>query len=149
MKTYKGRFRPKNPTKYKGDPTNIIYRSMWEFRVMRHLDEHPHVIQWSSEEVAVPYKSPIDGKYHRYFPDFIVRMKDRDGIVKVRMIEIKPASQSKPPTVRKDGEKISKKYLTEVARWGINQAKWEAAQEYCKDRNWTFIVLTERDIKFT
>ena len=73
--SYKGRYIPKNPNKYKGDPTNIIYRSSWELKLMRYLDEHSDVVQWASEEFFIPYKSPIDGRYHRYFPDFWMKRK--------------------------------------------------------------------------
>lgn len=148
MATYKGRFSPRYPEKYKGNPTNIVYRSSWELRFMGYLDKNPNVLQWASEELFVPYKSPLDGKWHRYFPDFIVRMRDREGKTVVKMIEIKPRSQSVPPEVRKDGQQITKKYLREVATYGINNAKWEAAKEFCADRNWEFVVLTEKDVKF-
>jgi hypothetical protein len=77
-KYYQGRFKPKNPKKYMGDPTNIIYRSGWEFKLMRYLDVHPDVIEWGSEELIVPYRSPIDGRMHRYFPDFLVKQINRD-----------------------------------------------------------------------
>jgi len=148
MVAYKGRFVPRNPEKYKGNPTNIVYRSSWELKFMGYLDKNPNVLQWASEEVAIPYRSPLDGKWHRYFPDFIVRMLDRDGKKVVKMIEIKPRSQSVPPEVRQNGQKITKKYLREVATYGINSAKWEAAKEFCADRNWEFVVLTEKDVKF-
>lgn len=148
MATYKGRFSPRYPEKYKGNPTNIVYRSSWELRFMGYLDKNPNVLQWASEELFVPYKSPLDGKWHRYFPDFIVRIRDREGKTVVKMIEIKPRSQSVPPEVRKDGQQITKKYLREVATYGINNAKWEAAKEFCADRNWEFVVLTEKDVKF-
>ena len=68
-KTYKGLFRPKNPSKYRGDPSNIIFRSSWELRFMTYLDAHPDVLEWSSEEFCIPYVSPIDGRIHRYFPE--------------------------------------------------------------------------------
>src|SRR6056300_167335 len=99
---YKGRFRPENPGKYKGDPTKIIYRSLWEFKFFRHVDKHPDVIWWQSEEVIVPYRSPIDGKSHRYFPDVIVHVRDKKtSVPKTIMIEIKPKAQTKPPDVSK------------------------------------------------
>ena len=65
MATYKGFFKPKNPQKYRGDPTNIIYRSGWELKLMLYLDEHKDVVNWGSEELIIPYRSPIDGKVHR------------------------------------------------------------------------------------
>lgn len=143
MKYYKGKFKPINPAKYKGDSTNIIYRSMWEFRVMRYFDSNQSVIQWSSEEIAIPYKSPIDGKWHRYFPDFVIKVKDKNNNIKVFVVEVKPENQTKPPKVK---TKITKKYITEVATWGINSSKFKAADEYCKDRGWSFQILTERTL---
>jgi len=143
MKYYKGKFKPINPAKYKGDSTNIIYRSMWEFRVMRYFDSNQNVIQWSSEEIAIPYKSPIDGKWHRYFPDFVIKVKDKNNNIKVFVVEVKPENQTKPPKVK---TKITKKYITEVATWGINSSKFKAADEYCKDRGWSFQILTERTL---
>ena len=94
---YKGKFKPKNRTKYKGDPDKIIYRSLWELRFMRYLDSTPSILKWSSEEVVVPYRSPIDGRRHRYFPDFWIRVKTSDGSVKESLIEIKPKTQCSPP----------------------------------------------------
>ena len=146
MATYKGRFVPKNPQKYKGDPTRIVYRSSWELRFMKYVDENPNILQWASEELFIPYKSPLDGKWHRYFPDFIIKMRDKDGKLLVKMVEIKPRSQSVPPTIKTIGSKPTKKYLKEVAVYGINMAKWNAAKEYCDNRNWQFVVLTEKEL---
>ena len=143
MKTYKGRYSPKNPGKYKGDPTGIIYRSLWERKLMVYLDDNNSVIQWSSEEIAIPYISPLDNRYHRYFPDFLVRKKNTQGIVETLMIEIKPANQTVEPTKKKT---INKQYINEVMTWGVNQAKWKAAKEYCDDRKWRFLVLTEKEL---
>src|SRR5210317_1245582 len=86
----KGYFKPRNPSKYNGDPTNIIYRSSWEKRCMIYFDKNTNVIKWSSEEMFVPYKSPIDGRYHRYFPDFIIKIKNKLGLIETVMIEVKP-----------------------------------------------------------
>ena len=141
--SYKGYFKPRNPNKYKGDPTNIIYRSGLELRLMKFLDEQDNIVKWGSEELAIPYKSPIDGRYHRYFPDFYVKKKITDGTIREQLIEVKPSDQCKPP--RKQN-KVTKRYLTEVKNWGINSAKWKAAEEYCKDRRWTFIIITEKDL---
>lgn len=143
MKTYQGKFKPKNPSKYKGDPTNIIYRSSWEAKFMKYLDEHPDVLLWASEELVVPYRSPVDGKLHRYFPDFLVRKRNAQGITETLMVEIKPASQTIEPTKKKT---INKQYINEVMTWGVNQAKWKAAKEYCDDRKWRFLVLTEKEL---
>ena len=143
MKNYKGVFKPKNPQKYKGDPTNIIYRSLWELKFMRYLDERPEIVNWGSEEIVVPYVSPIDGKIHRYFTDFIVTKINKHGLKETAIIEIKPSNQTTPP---KKQDKITKKYLTEVKTWGINEAKWKAATEFCKYRGWSFHIFTEKEL---
>jgi len=141
--SYKGRFIPKNSAKYKGNPTNIVYRSLWERRVMIYLDENPSVIQWSSEEIVIPYFSPIDGRMHRYFPDFYVKVLDKNKNIKEMIWEIKPKKESRPPKPR---QRTTRKYISEVVTWGVNEAKWKAAQEYCLDRRWVFKVLTEDDL---
>ena len=140
---YKGRFTPRNPQKYNGDPSNIIYRSTWECRVMDYFDKNPDFISWSSEEMCVPYVSPVDGRRHRYFPDFIVKTRNKTtGQLNTFMIEVKPDKQSRPPQKK---SRKTKQYITEVVTWGINQAKWKAAIDYCKDRNWQFMVMTSVD----
>jgi hypothetical protein len=140
---YSGYFRPKNPKKYVGDPTNIIYRSSWECRVMTWLDGNPNIISWASEELTIPYLSPVDGRVHRYFPDFLVKVKTKDGTLKTMILEIKPKKQSIEPVKKK---RLTKQYIQEVATWGINQAKWKAATEYALDRGWEFKVLTEEHL---
>lgn len=143
MATYKGKFKPKNPQKYRGDPTNIIYRSFWELKMMNYLDDHKEIISWGSEEIIIPYRSPIDGKIHRYFVDFIVTKINNKGLKETALIEVKPKSQTQPP---KKQQKMTKRYLTEVTTWGVNEAKWKAALEYCKDRGWSFHVFTETEL---
>lgn len=143
MKTYKGYFKPKHPTKYRGDPTNIIYRSSWELRLMSYLDDHKDVVSWGSEEIVIPYRSPIDGRVHRYFVDFIVTKINSNGIKETSLIEVKPAKQTKPPAKK---AKVTKQYINEVTTWGVNEAKWKAAIEYCKDRGWTFHIFTEVEL---
>lgn len=136
---YNGYFRPKNPNKYKGDPTNIIYRSSWEFKLMSYLDSHPDVIKWSSEEFCIPYRSPVDNRIHRYFPDMWVKKKDGEVI----LVEVKPLYQVEEP--KKDG-KSKKRYINEVMTYGVNQAKWASAREFCADRGWKFMILTEKEL---
>jgi len=143
MKTYKGFFKPKNPNKYKGDPSNIIYRSGWELKFMMYLDERKEIVSWGSEEVVIPYRSPIDGKIHRYFTDFIVTKINNEGIKETSIIEIKPSKQTVPP---KKQSKITKQSITEVKTWGVNEAKWKAAAAYCLDRGWTFHIFTEKEL---
>lgn len=139
----KGYFKPRNPQKYHGDPTNIIYRSSWELRFMDYLDRHPDVVQWASEEFCIPYRSPLDGRIHRYFPDFKVKKRSPTGEVETLVVEIKPLSQSVPPERK---SKPTKRYIREVATWGINEAKWKAAQDFCSNRKWTFKVMTEKEL---
>lgn len=138
----KGKFTPKNPKKYKGDSSNIIYRSSWEVRVMKYLDEHPNVIWWGSEELPIPYLSPVDRRVHRYFPDFIVKMRKSDGSVMTYIIEVKPEKQTLPPKQKRK----TKTYLQEAITYEINLAKWEAAREFCKDHGWKFQILTEKEL---
>lgn len=136
---HQGRFKPRHPDKYKGDPTSIIYRSSWELRLMSYLDKHPDVVQWSSEEMFIPYRSPVDNKIHRYFPDFIVKMKNGETV----MIEVKPAKQTQPP---KKPQKVTKRFVNEVFTYGVNQAKWEAAKQYCEKNGWKFQIMTEKEL---
>ena len=140
---YSGKFRPRFPKKYKGDASKIVYRSSWEARCMNYFDLNENILWWASEEVIVPYKSPIDGRYHRYFPDFVINVKQRDGRTKTLMIEVKPENQKNAPKVR---ARKTKKYISEVVTYAVNQAKWDAATEYCNDRMWEFKVLTEKDM---
>lgn len=141
---YQGFFRPNCPNKYKGDPSNIIYRSRWELFVMHRFDKDPNVIWWASEETVIPYRSPIDNRYHRYFVDFSVKYKTADGKIKTSLIEVKPAIQTKPPIIQEN--KKSKSYIREVMTWGVNEAKWKAAREYCLERGMDFIILTEKEL---
>jgi hypothetical protein len=145
MPAYKGKFMPNNPHKYKGNPANIVYRSRWELKLMADLDKHPDVLEWSSEEIVVPYISPMDNKIHRYFVDFWVKKKNySDSKVEVVLIEVKPKGQCVPPKVQSG--KPTKRYLNEVHTWGVNSAKWKAATNYAKDRGWKFIIMTEDDL---
>lgn len=148
--SYKGRFKPKNPGKYKGDPTKITYRSLWEFKFFRYIDEHPDVDWWQSEEVVVPYLSPIDGKMHRYFPDVVLKKKLPDGTVETIMIEIKPYKQTIVPDISKKNAtktgRISRRYINEVKTYGVNEAKWTAAKKFCAERGWKFAVFTEHEL---
>jgi hypothetical protein len=140
---YKGKFHPKSPGKYRGDPSNIIYRSLWELRFMRYLDSHPSILEWASEEIIIPYYSPVDKKMHRYFPDFWVRTKTIDNQINTMIIEIKPNAQTKQPTRQ---EKVTRRYITELKTYGVNTAKWKAAEQYCLERQWQFKVLTEKEL---
>lgn len=139
---YSGLFRPKNPSKYKGDPKNIVYRSSWEVRVMRYLDENANVIWWASEELPIPYVSPVDNRVHRYFPDFIVRAKTKDGKQITYILEVKPESQTKQPVKKRK----TQKFINEMVTYAINQEKWRAADLFCKEHGWQFKLITEKDL---
>ncbi len=140
---YKGRYQPSYPKKYKGNPTKIIYRSLWELKFMKYCDSNKNILEWGSEEVIVPYRSPIDNRYHRYFPDFYIKVRESNGQIKKYVIEIKPKKQCIEPKVQK---RKTKSYIREVCEYAKNQAKWEAATEYCKDRKLEFKVLTENEL---
>lgn len=139
---YQGFFKPKNPKKYKGDPTNIVYRSRWELRFMSYLDTHDDVIQWSSEEIIVPYRSPKDNRIHRYFPDFWVKVKEPSGKIGEKLIEIKPFAQTQQPKANKN----KRRYLNEVLTYAVNTEKWKYARAYCEQRGWDFLIVTEREL---
>lgn len=141
--TYKGFYRVKNPKKYKGDITNVVYRSGWELKFMNWCDNTPSVLEWGSEIAVIPYLSPLDNKVHRYFVDFYVKIQDKSGNITKYLVEIKPKKFTEKP-VRP--QKVSKKFIQEAYTYGINQAKWKAAREFCEDRNWKFIVLTENEL---
>ena len=140
---YKGKYQPSNPKKYKGDPTNIIYRSLWERKMMRYCDLNENVLEWQSEEFCIPYRSPIDNRIHRYFPDFFIKYRDSDGKIKSSLIEVKPLRQTTPPPKPK---RQTKGYIREAYEYARNQAKWEAAKEWCLDRGYEFRVFTEKEL---
>ena len=141
---YSGKYRPSYPKKYKGDPTNVIYRSLWERKFMVWCDNNENVLEWGSEEIIIPYISPIDNRVHRYFPDFYVRARTKTGGTQKFIIEIKPFKQTAPPQKQR---RRTKRYITEVTTYAVNDAKWKAATEYCKDRRWQFKILTEKELK--
>tara|TARA_S200000501_G_scaffold368505_1_gene406452 strand:+ start:2901 stop:3341 length:441 start_codon:yes stop_codon:yes gene_type:complete len=141
--SYKGRYRPSNPKKYRGNASNIIYRSLWERKFMVYCDNNNKILEWGSEEIVLPYRSPIDNKVHRYFPDFYIKVKESNGKIKRYIIEIKPKKQTVEPKMKK---RKTKGYIYEVYEYARNQAKWKAAEEFCKDRMWEFKVLTEDEL---
>ena len=141
--SYKGRFRPKNHKKYLGDFREVIYRSSWELKFMQYCDTNKSIVKWSSEEIVIPYRSPVDNRVHRYFPDFYVKYRDIKGNYQEKVIEIKPAKQVKEPKVQK---RRTKRYVSEVFTYATNKAKWEAAEDFCKDRRWQFQILTEKEL---
>ena len=142
---YKGKYIPINPKKYVGNSSQIIYRSLWERKLMVYCDRNDNIIEWGSEEVIVPYRSPWDGKIHRYFPDFYMKVKQTNGTYKKFIIEVKPKAQCKEPT--KTPKRKTRKWYKEVQTWGINQAKWKSATDYSENRGMVFKILTEDHLK--
>jgi hypothetical protein len=141
--SYKGVYKPSNPKKYIGDPKNIIYRSLWERKFMVWCDLNENIIKWSSEEIWIPYISPLDNRCHKYFPDFYIKYKDAEGIIKESLIEVKPKRQVEGPKPQK---RMTQKQMYELKEFAKNQAKWKAAKEFCEDRRWNFQILTEDNL---
>jgi hypothetical protein len=137
---YSGKYIPTNITKYRGDVNKIVYRSLWERRFMVYCDNTKEILEWGSEEVIIPYVSPLDGKLRRYFPDFYIKVRQKDKTIKKMIIEVKPKAQCGPP---KTPKRKTQRFINEVRTWGVNQAKWEAAIEWCTDRGMEFKILTE------
>ena len=140
---YRGKYQPSSPKKYKGDPTNIVYRSLWERKFMNYCDLNENVLEWGSEELALPYRSPLDNRIHRYFPDFYIKVRESNGQIQKYIIEVKPKKQTIEPKVQK---RKTKGYIFEVTEWARNQAKWKVAKEFCEDRQWKFKIITEDEL---
>ena len=140
---YKGKYKVRCPYKYKGDPTKVIYRSLWELKFMKYCDSNINILEWGSEEMYVWYRSPVDNRPHRYFPDFYIKAKESNGQIKKYIIEVKPKKQTAPPAKPK---RQTKGYLREAFEYARNQAKWKEAREWCADRQWEFKVVTEKEL---
>jgi hypothetical protein len=136
---YSGKYKVKNPTKYSGDFTNVIYRSLWEKYCFQWCDNNKDVKSWSSEEVVIPYLYEVDKRYHRYFMDLKITWDSG----KTTLVEIKPHKETRPPT----GQRRTKRYINEGLTYVKNMNKWEAANEYVKDRGWEFEIWTEVELR--
>lgn len=139
----KSKYKPSNPKKYKGDPNNIVCRSSWERKFCRWCDLNDNIVSWGSEEFFIPYISPLDNRVHRYFPDFIIKVKESDGKIKTYVIEVKPKKQTAPPIKK---SRVTKGYIYEAKTYAVNQAKWKAAKEWCDDRLIEFKIITEDEL---
>ena len=137
--SYKGLYKPTHPKKYVGDPKKIVYRSLLERRFMRYCDLNQDILYWASEELPIRYFNPIDKKFHRYFPDFVVKTSKQ----KKYMIEVKPSRQIGKP---KPPKKKTKSYMRESFEYIKNQAKWQAAKSYCEDNDLEFKIISEKDL---
>ena len=140
-KYHQGWFYPKNKEKFLGD--KAFYRSGLELKFMRWCDDNTNVLKWGSENVIVPYISPLDNRVHKYYVDNFVVIKEGTKITKY-LIEIKPSGQTKPPTT-----KYKKRFhlLYEQARYAVNSSKWKFAKEFCLKKGWQFLIITEEHLK--
>jgi hypothetical protein len=139
----KGRFTPRHPEKYVGNVNDIIYRSSWELSFMNFLDNNTSVVQWGSEIIPIPYRKPTTGRIHKYYPDFWVKYRKKDGTTVQEVIEVKPEKETKQPTTR--GKK-KKTQLYEAITWEINKAKWHSAKLFCDKYGMKFRIFTENKI---
>ena len=142
-------FIPKNPKKYVGNASNIICRSNWERVFCEKCDTNDNIVTWASEEFSIPYVSPLDNKRHRYYPDFLIKVKEPDGKFKKYVIEIKPKKQTVKPKMKTDSRKrprMTNSYAKELNNYAVNVAKWNAAIEFCKDNSLEFQIITEDNL---
>lgn len=139
---YKGKFIPRNPTKYLGDFNAITYRSSYELKFMNWCDLNSSIKGWVSEEIAIPYRNPLDNKVHRYMVDFYIEVQEKDKLKKY-LIEVKPERFTKPPSPQK---RRTKKHLQEIAQYGVNEAKWKYAKDFCKSQGMEFKIVTEKEL---
>ena len=142
-KYHQGLFHPHNPKKYLGDVKNIIYRSSWELRFLQWCDSNDNIIEYASEEFSIPYLSPLDNRPHRYYPDFLIKVKESRGVIKKYVIEVKPKRQTQEPKKR---SRVTKSYVNECKTYALNQAKWKYAKEFCKDNSLEFKIITEEQL---
>ena len=134
----KSKYTPIYPSKYQGNTKHIICRSSWERKFCQYCDLNESILEWGSEEFWIPYRSPVDNKTHRYFPDFIIKVKESTGELKTYVVEVKPRRQTKPATKRSS--------LYEAKTYAVNQAKWKAARSWCADRRIEFKIITEKEL---
>ena len=139
----KSRYKPSHPEKYQGNPNNIICRSSWERKMCRWCDLNENIISWASEEFSIPYVSPVDNRVHRYYPDYLIKVKESTGKIKTYVIEVKPKKQTAPP---KRPKRQTKSYIYECQMYAVNQAKWQAAREFCLDNGVEFKIITENEL---
>lgn len=145
-KTYKGKYRPKFPKKYKGNYNNIIYRSLWERKCMVYFDNNPSILSWSSEELVIPYFDTITKQRRRYYPDFLITVMNNAGEKKTHLIEVKPSKHLKPPVITKGKRKST--ILQEAQAYYMNRDKFAAAEKWCANKDIKFSIWTEKELLF-
>ena len=142
-KSIKSKYKPSYPQKYQGNPNNIICRSSWERKMCRWCDLNENIISWASEEFSIPYVSPVDNRVHRYYPDYLIKVKESTGKIKTYVIEVKPKKETSPP---KRPKRQTKSYIYECKMYAVNQEKWQAAREFCLDNGVEFKIITENEL---
>ena len=139
----KSKYTPVYPHKYKGNSKMIICRSSGERKFCQWCDMNNSIISWASEEFSIPYLSPKDNRVHKYYPDYLIKVKEKNDMIKTYVVEVKPYKQTRPPKQR---SRKTKSYLTECVTYAVNQAKWKAAKEFCEDHRIEFKVVTEKEL---
>ena len=139
----KSKYTPIYPSKYQGNTKHIICRSSWERKFCLWCDMNNSIISWASEEFSIPYVSPKDNRVHKYYPDYLIKVKEKNDMIKTYVVEVKPYKQTRPP---KTPMRKTKSYLTECVTYAVNQAKWKAAKEFCEDHRIEFKVVTEKEL---
>ena len=139
----KSKYTPIDPSKYQGNTKHIICRSSWERKFCQWCDMNNSIISWASEEFSIPYLSPKDNRVHKYYPDYLIKVKEKNDMIKTYVVEVKPYKQTRPP---KTPKRKTKSYLTECVTYAVNQAKWKAAKEFCEDHRIEFKVVTEKEL---
>lgn len=138
-----GFFKPRHPEKYVGDVNSIRFMSSWELQMDKFLDDNPNVLRWSSEEIAIPYVKPTDGKVHKYYPDYWVEYRNKHGDIIQEIWEVKPETQTKQPKRRGKNKKTQ---VRESITYAVNVAKWQAATQFCNKYKMKFRIITENQI---
>ena len=142
-----GKYKLKHPSKYIGDPDNIIFRSSWELRFCKYCDENDKIIKWSSEPISIDFWNPLDKKTHRYHPDFYIKVRKEDNSEEDWILEIKPQNQYKkelePKLTGRITPKKLKEYNDKKTVWIINRCKFEAATRFAESIGYRFGAIDE------
>jgi len=150
-----GYYKPVNPQKYVAQGP-VIYRSSWERKFCHWCDHNPDVIAWVSEPFSIPYFNVLDNKYHKYYPDFYIKLNVKtinDNIIKNEIIEyvieVKPKSQLQKPTPpKRKTKKAIQNFKYAYESYVRNLCKIEALNIYAKQRDFKVMLLTEESKLF-
>lgn len=142
------------------------FRSSWELAFFDWCDRNQNVLRWASEPLYIEYRNPLSSmkyceangldwtnpiywKINKYYPDVWVEMRDPDGTIHKRFIEIKPREQAVAPVQPGPNAKLKevKKFNQLGLQYLQNQHKWAAATKYCAERGAEFLVYTEVELK--